>query len=53
MWERCGRAYPAVVERCAEDAEDYAHFMIDLAYSAALEAMLVRQDADAAKAAGA
>jgi hypothetical protein len=45
-----------VAEGYAEDAEDYAEYMIALAYSAieeseyaALEAVLARQDADAAR----
>ena len=47
-----------VAQRYAEDAEDYAAFMITLAYSAieeseyaALEAVLARHDIDTAKAA--
>jgi hypothetical protein len=59
MDARKARHDAKVAERYAEDAENYAQFMIALAYSAieeseyaALEAVLARQDADAAKGAG-
>jgi hypothetical protein len=59
MDARKARHDAKVTERYAEDAEDYAESMIALAYSAieeseyaALESVLARQDADAAKAAG-
>jgi hypothetical protein len=56
MDARKARHDTKVAQRYAADAEDYANFMIDLAYSAieeseyaALKAVLARQDADAAK----
>lgn len=56
MDARKARHDAKVAERYAEDAEAYAEFMIVLAYSAieeseyaALEAVLARQDGDAAK----
>ncbi len=59
MDARRARHDAKVAERYAEDAEDYAKFVSALAYAAieeseyaALEAVLARQDADAAKAPG-
>jgi hypothetical protein len=58
MDARKGRHDAKVAQRYADDAEDYAKFMIELAYTAieeseyaALEAVLARQDADTTKAA--